>query len=572
MATQKPDGYELATKLVDANKSPRYRRLEALESWFDCEQYRGRVNWWNDSVPQWEREPCIVYPVVRMAASSNVDLMLGERAFPRFVFESDKKADDDSENQTSIEAALADFHRAGRFKTTCREAFFSAQSMGSVCAVYGVRDGRPFGDLVPAKWCEPEFFEGTRVKRLVIQYPYLDEFQKPDGSWEVRAMVYRRVIDGERDIAYKPAEAPESNAKIKWSEDKERTVAHNFGFCPVVWYPFMRGCAAVNVIDGKAIHDGLTDEIQAHDIARSQWHTTALYSSPQPYEVGVSADHNPTGETGHTAVVPATEHGGESHPDGNRVHASYVTGPGRKPARKKGMGYVWRFPDPETKVGYLQTSSDAVKAQSDNVANLRQLLQEALSVVFIDPDNIKFAATTSGKALEAIKQKQIDRVDQYREDFRDGFLIPSLEMQLRIAQKAKVRIPSASVLKRADPDMVEFDLTVQWGSYSAPDFGEQKQIIELVQLALGGSNGRPVIDLRTAVQKLQNSDLFEIESTDKLVEILQAKDEEDASSERELIEIARGARGGTEARPEADGGGGSSDSATASASGQEVTK
>jgi len=111
--------------------------------------------------------------------------------------------------------------------------------------------------------------------------------------------------------------------------------------------------------------------------------------------------------------------------------------------RKKGPGYVWRYPNTETRVEYLTVPATALKVLDENARDLRIKLQEALGVVFLDPENIKFAATTSGKALEAIKQKQIDRCDQYRDDLTDNFLLPTLDMQLRIAHKlgAGLRVP-----------------------------------------------------------------------------------------------------------------------------------
>lgn len=487
-----------------AYKSPRYRRLEELESWVSCDQYEGRPSWWDDKVPQWERKPCIAYPVVRMAIDSNVDLMLGERAFPRFSTE--------RKDEGELDSKVQDIHRSARFRSACREAFASAQGCGTACAVYGLRNDQPFADLIPAKWCEPEFEETDTftVSRLVIQYPYLDQRKNAHGEWEVVAMVYRRVIDADKDTVFRPAEARDDGGDIDWQV--ESTIEHPFGFCPVVWYPFMRGAAAVNVIDGKAVHDGFQDEIQAHDIARSQWHKTSLYCDPQIVEIGVSTGHNPTGD-GRTAVMPATEHGGPVHPD-NPVRGHYVDG---KPqaARKKGTGHVWQYPNKDTKVEVLTVSGDALKAQQENVASLRNQLQESLSVVFLDPNNIKFAATTSGKALEAIKQKQLDRVDQYREDFRDGFLLPSLRMQMRIAKMDDSAVDS---------------IQVKWGSYQAPDFEEQQKVLELLQVALGCAKGKQLITLEVAVQKLVDSDIFEIEDISEHVEALR-KEVEDAADE-----------------------------------------
>lgn len=536
-------GYREAIGKVVANKSPRFRRLEAIESWLNGTQYAGRVSWWDDSKPLWERAPCITYPIVRLAASSNVDLMLGERAFPRFVFEGQKKEGADESDASPIDAVLDDIHRLSRWRTTCRDAFTSAQGCGTACAVYGARGGRLFGDLVPAKWCTPKFSEGFTVSELEIRYPFIDEVRKQNGEWEAVAKIYRRVISDTADTVYKPAEAPDDDgAEVAWAVDKEKTVEHNLGFCPVVWYPFMRGAAAVNVIDGKAIHAGLTDDIQAHDIARSQWHKTALYTDPQIIEIGVEPGYNPTGSVGRTAIVATTEHGGEAHPDGNPIRGHFHAGK-PKSARKKGPGHLWQYSNPETKVQNLTTPGDALVSQKDNVADLRIKLQESLAVVFLDPENIKFAATTSGKALEAIKQKQFDRVDQYREDFRDGFLLPSLAMQLRIVQKLGLKIKGIEALASISPDDIETSCTVQWGSYQAPDFAEQKSIIELVQLALGGNGGTPLVDLKTAIQKLKDSDIFEIEDEDELIDRIQQEADERQDRAMKNVEAQAGLKG-----------------------------
>ena len=527
---------DIAVKRLHENKSPRYCRLEWLESWVDGTQYDSLPSWWTDDVPQWERRPCVIYKIVELAISSNVDLMLGERAFPRFTVESE--GDEDK--------FITELHKLSRFRTVCRDAFAAAQGCGTACAIYGVRNGAPFGELLPAKWCEPEFSDANNftVSKLVIQYPYMDQQRQSDGSWASIAMVYRRVVDGENDTVYKPAVAPEGGREIKWVEDS--VINHSFGFCPVVWYPFMRGTAAVNVIDGKAIHENDTDEIQAHDIARSQWHKTALYCDPQPYEIGVAEGYNPTGSTGRTANIPTTEHGGQPHPN-DPTRGAFICDRST-PARKKGPGHVWSYTDHEVKVGYLTVPGDALTSQRDNVSDLRTKLQEALAVVFLDPENIKFAATTSGKALEAIKQKQFDRVDQYREDFRDGFLLPSLMMQLRVLSLT----PATSMISTALPsaEMIQGTM-VSWGSYTAPDFEEQRAIIDLVSKAyLDG-----LIDLKTAISKLVDSDVFEIEDIDAFVEALQKKELDDNEMERELVAIARGAR--EKQGPRENSGGGS---------------
>jgi len=450
-----PAELEHAQAIMRANLSPRYRRLDALESWTNGTQYTGRKSWWDDEVPLWERAPCIQYPVATIAIESNVDLVLGEGRFPSFTSKpgEDEAAQDSGLGEVAsvaLDRFIVEYHRLCRFRAHCRDALFAAQACGTAVAIHGARNGKPFANLIPAKWVTPELGIHGEVLSLEIKYAYLDEYRKANGEWSVRPMLYRRIIDATRDITYLPAEARESGLDPQWVEDPKLRISHNLGFCPGVWYPFMRGCVPVNVIDGRALHGSVTDEMQGLDIALSQRHRCALMSEPQMCEIGVTAGYNPTGELGRMPEVPSV--GPDGRPNGG--FGQQESGG----ARKKGPGYVNQYPDPLTKVEYLSFPAHALTAQSDNAADLLNKLQESLGVVLLDPNNIKFAATTSGKALEAIKQRQIDRCDQIRDDMRDGFLLPSIDMQLRIAAKygAGLRVSGsaeiASLLKKFDTE------------------------------------------------------------------------------------------------------------------------
>jgi hypothetical protein len=374
-------GQAEAEKAVLANQSPRYKRLEYLERWTEGTQYKGRPNWWSDSVPLWEREPCVVFPIAKMAAESNTDLCLSEGRFPTF-----KVSDFDN-----VSEFLKNYHKEARFPTMAREAFTAAQGCGTSVVIHGVRKGKPFAEIYPAKWCEREDDADGEIEKLTIQYPYVEEYQLANGEWAVRAMLYRREITKTEDIVMMPARADENAKKISWQRDNTKSTAHNLGFVPVVWYAFMRGVKAANVVDGVAIHQNLTDEIQAYDIARSQWHRGALLSEPQIYEIGVSKGYNPTG-LGETASIPMTEFGGPVTPK-NPIRGEITSG-GKQKARKKGPGQIWQYENKDTTLGLLTYPSDALKAQQDNCSDLKLGIQETMGVVFLDPQNIKFAATT----------------------------------------------------------------------------------------------------------------------------------------------------------------------------------
>lgn len=447
---QQLEGQEEAKKRFQANCSRRYLALAALESWVDGTQYAGRENWWSDDVPLWERAPCVRYPIVQIAIQSNVDLCLSEHRFP-VVSTKPAESEGDEENglneadSAAVDRFLAEYHKLCQFKSHAAEAFAAGQGCGTAVAIHGMRNGVPFADLFPAKSCNPELGIHGEVLSLEVKYPYLEEYRDASGKWAVRAKLYRRVIDGEKDVTFLPADAEENGVEPNWIADKRQQFTHGYGFCPVIWYPFMRGCVPVNVIDGKAIHAKFTPEIEAHDIAVSQRHRGALLSEPQLTEIGVAAGYNPT-ELGRSVAAVGTASGGPVTPN-NPVTSSFTGGGGNaKPARKKGPGYAWQYTDEKSKVAYLTYPADALKAQNDNAADLKQKLQESLAVVLLGPDEIKSIHNLSGKALEAMKQKQLDRCDQYRMDLETHFLLPSINMQLRIAAKlgARLRVPGAA--------------------------------------------------------------------------------------------------------------------------------
>ena len=191
---------------------------------------------------------------------------------------------------------LLEIVKQTRFRAHGREVLAHAQGCRSGVALYGIRNGKLFAETTKAKWAEPKLNANGEVERLEIRCPYLDSYQKKDGKWDVRARMYRRVIDEQTDTTYKPADIKaDSRAGINWQVDPELTVTHGLGFCPVVWYPFAKVASTVNRFDGYAIHEHILDEVEAHDFALSQRHRGALYAGePQPVEIGVEPGSNPT--------------------------------------------------------------------------------------------------------------------------------------------------------------------------------------------------------------------------------------------------------------------------------------
>jgi len=428
------DGYANAMKLISEHLSPRAQRMANLERYIEGTQYQGRPDFFDRSVPLWHRAPCIVYPMGANVIASNTDLVLGDSRWPRITSRpSEDDSDFDPSGLTQEASALMDkfvceIERQSRYRSAMREAFNAAQGCGSAVAMFGVREGQLFIDSTKARWCEPEFDASGCVTRLVIEYPYFAT-ERQRNRWKVVPKMYRRVIDETSDTTYQSAVLSASYAEPDWQV--QAVYKHDLGFCPVVWYPFMRGCSTVGNYDGNAVHQNMLDKLTALDFALSMKHRAALYSGdPQWTEIGVEPGFVPS-SLGDIVTVPATARGGVISSD-NRPVGEYRA-PQRQQGRKKGPGEVWQYESPDVKVQLHTLPGDALKSLENHCADLRLKLAECMSAVFLDPESVRFASALSGKALEVVRQRQLDRCEQYRDDVSAKLLLPSMQMLLRVS-------------------------------------------------------------------------------------------------------------------------------------------
>lgn len=521
-------GLREAQKILDKNLSARAKSLASLEKYVEGTQYEGLPDWFSDKKPLWERAPCIVYPIVKAAIDSNGDLLLGEGRFP--LAKVDGLEGTDSEK---FEKAAAKVAQQSRLKAAAREVFSAGQGCGSACAIFGVRSNRLFIDTLLARWCEPVLELDGSVVSLEVRYPYLAIERGQDGEkWVCK--IYRRTITAESDIQYNPATAKPDGTEPSWTVKEE--VKHELGFCPVVWFPHLKGCAAYNDFDGRAIHEHLTDEIRAHDFALSQRHRAALYAGdPQWTEIGVEPGYNPTGSGGRKAEVPASVMGrpGESSVG---VYTSEPATAGSK-ARRKSPGTVWQYggKNPEVKVQLHTLPGDALKALDDHARDLRSKIAESLGVVFLDLEALPNESRLSGRALESAKARQLDRVNYYRSDFGDKFLIPALGMLLRIALKTNLKIEGLDVVQKAEKAAGTAwswhfpPIELVWGAYFQPS-GEEE---ELMIRAAAEAKTAGIATTRILVDKLRG--ILGIKDVDAYMITLEKEQEQTMAKEQEML-------------------------------------
>lgn len=443
--------------------SPRAHRLAYLERWVEGTQYEGMPDWFSD-VPIGEKAPCIVEPIVADAIESHVDMVLGEGRFPAIT---SRPSENESEDEEDAEDGLGEDQSAAldklisgaseqlKFRQLCREALEMAMGCGTSAVIYGTREGELFGDTAKARWCQPVFSSGGKfVTKLVIEYPYVETVPQPNGQWKQRARVFRRVIDEKLDVTFKPKDA--SDTSDSWEVASK--FSHGLGFCPVIWYPFFRGCSIVGDIDGRAPHAKLLDEIHHMDIATSQRHRAALYAGdPQWTEIGVAVGSSPS-SVGRAAPIPVTQHGGPPSGDNPVVGFFPDEQRGQSLGRKKHPGTVWQYEGKpsDVKVELHQLNGDALTAISEDASDIRLKVMQSLAYVPLDPESSRvLRGSLSGKALDSLRQRQLNRDDRIRDDFGDNFIKPSMSMILRICHVmgSGLRIRG---LKKAQPVLAAF--------------------------------------------------------------------------------------------------------------------
>jgi hypothetical protein len=542
MSTQEVHGLEKANEILRANTTPRARTLAELEREVEGTRFDHLPPWTSDK-PIYEKRPCVIYHAVESSINSKKDLLLGEGRFPTITARPDEdESEDDEEDGLSKEQSLevdkliCSVIREARLKPLFREMYASGQGSGTSVAICGTRRGRLFGETLPAKYATPTRDTDGNLTQVVIEYPYI-QIQYVEQKWQAICYLYRRVIDAQTDVTFKPGIANIDGIAPKWSPAEGGTVVHGLGFVPVKWYKHDAPMQHVATEDGCAVHRNILTELHELDLSLSQRHHGALHALPQLVEIGVEPGFNPTASGSTGMSVQVTMNGGTPNPQTNPVRGAYKTeSPGQKGARKKGPNHVYQYESPETKVQAINTPGDALKSIDDDVKDLRNKICETLAWVPLDPDSIKFAATVSGKALEILRERELNRVCQDRECFGEDVILGVVCMLLRIAT-VKAKELKTPRLKKCLPILKEFIaddgqwqdplFTLKWPSFFVPSPEDEKFIVDMANTAYEGGS----ITRRTQVQAV--SRIFGISNIDEYLESLEQEAEEKREREQE---------------------------------------
>jgi hypothetical protein len=314
----------------------------------------------------------------------------------------------------------------------------------------------------------------------------------------------------------------------------------------VHWYAHMRECSTVSDFDGRAVHENVLDELRGLDFALSQRHRAALFcGDPQIVEIGVEPGYNPTASiSGRSAGVPSSAYGGKPS-NANPSTGSYRAPPTRS-ARVKSPGVAWQYEakKADCDVKYLKIGSDDLKALDEHAADLRNKIAEALAVVIMDAQNVKFHAAMSGKAIEQFRAFQFDRCDQIRDDVAANWIIPAAQLALRVCLKTVTRgliaVDKVRGLleKFAADDAAAPMLFCKWpAGYMKPDPQEE---LYVVQAAVAARTAK-AITKRMALNKL--GPIYGVDNVDQALDELEQESADDAKKMQDAMGALHGPPG-----------------------------
>lgn len=599
--SRKVHNKEAALKALEANLSPRFLRIARLQAYMDGTQYAGMPSWFDDAYPLAMRGPSVVEPIAGDAAESFGDFLFGDGRQPFITAKSEEGDDEetiedplalDEEQTEAFDRHVRRLIDVAQLIPAWREALENALGASSVAVIGCVRDGKVEIDVQDSKCSKPKWIKGKPgvVESLEIKYPYLYEFYNDkERRWEVECRLFRRVIDDKADTTFKPIKAPKdgSDPGEKWVPDKDLTVEHGLGFCPVVWYAPNRRHVTDYDFDGDAIHANLLDEIDALNRGLSQRNRAALYSGdPQLVELGVDTAHNPAPVAQNVTPMKSFP---DENPEAVVANNGWLipTHPMAQPAgfgRKKGPGVVWRYPfggsdgSALPKVEVLTLPPGALESIENDVGDLRALIASSMSYVKVDPATLKGMAgasisNISGRMLEWLYRKQTNRASKLRVDFGERCMLPTLWMLMRIiAEKADgAYIPGAKKIAELASSFkrtVEGSEAEQWFMPRLrvewpPFFDATEEDQERIGNQTREDYAAGLITLETAVRRL--SAVYDIEDVVGYVEELTEEKEERQQKEMELMHAAAGmgnedegsGSGGPGGKPSGPPGGGS---------------
>lgn len=139
-------------------------------------------------------------------------------------------------------------------------------AVGTGVTAWHFEDSELVLEALDPRWVTPTWVsrQGGRVASVTIQYQYEADVLSPTGVIVGKQFWFRRRIDAEFDITFKPVEVTDKPPVFQ--ADEALSFRHGFGICPVVWVQNTPS----DDLDGDPDCYGMFDMIEVIDTLLSQ--------------------------------------------------------------------------------------------------------------------------------------------------------------------------------------------------------------------------------------------------------------------------------------------------------------
>lgn len=474
--------------------SPRQQQLNRLWSFYRCCQYDARRVDWDgrerldgvdhDAIahggfippgfydagatfPLKFRRPTAPYNLVRVIVDRLTGLLFSENRHPRLRSEGDPATED-------YVAALAEAARL--WQAMIRARTFGGAT-GTAVAGFQFVEGRPVVEVHDPRWIVPEWADRATLRLAAIEKRYvypIEVLDRETGAWVAEPHWYRRVVDQERDVLWKPVPVGDGD-EPDWEDESlvERAVEHKHGFCPVVW---AQNLPVEDDVDGDPDCVGVYDMVETVDGLLAQANRGVL-ANVDPTVVIVSPDQLPEVRKGNENAIKLTA----------------------------------------GSAGYMEANMAGPKQAVELAENLRKKVLEVAQVVLDHPEQVGAKTATE---IRLVYSSMIAKADVLREQYGERMVKPLVEMMLKAARRAtKPQVVGSEIVRGsiALPDRVvraeggvfrreprrlgpnaDEPLQAVWPDYFEPTLND----VELATRAAGEARQLGLIDLEHAAQKV----------------------------------------------------------------------
>jgi hypothetical protein len=410
--------------------TPRQQELNALWARYRCVHYDARkIDWdgrerldalshevvatqgsvppgFQDSAPALPlkfRRPTAPYNLEKVIVDRFTSLLFSEKRHPKFVVPGDDLTED----------YLNTLMEVGRLWQRCIQLRTFGGAEGTGIIGFQFLDGRPLIEVIDPRWAFPDFADRQthRLRSLEVRYYYQGEVINPVTQKREPTMLwYRRLIDENADIVFKPVEVTEDEPQ--WVPDT--TVTHGFGFCPWVW---VQNMPVLDDIDGDPDCSGIHDIVDAMDQLLAQAHRGILFNCDPTLILTTKAELKEI---------------------------------------KKGSDNSIKIPDGDAK--YLEMLGSGPKAALELFDKLRQLALEVAQCVLDNPDQVQKTATEVERSFGSMTAK----ADMMSEQYGERGIKVLAEMMLKAARLLQTPVidPATNTVTRKAivlPPKVETD-------------------------------------------------------------------------------------------------------------------